>query len=123
MRSGWVTTRAISCPASRSSFNVGWPNVAVPAKTMRSLGADEFRFFLLLLRLDLTQGIETGQPIGEQDAVEVVDLVLDGAGQQGVALDLDLLALTVQPPGYHLHVALDLAHVARHREAAFQADL
>src|SRR3981081_1791904 len=110
-RSGCVTTRAISCPASRSWFNVGWPNVAVPAKTMRNRtsGADEFRFLLLLLRLDLAQGVEAGQTICEEDAVEVVDLVLDRARQQCIALDLHRLALAVQPARHDLHVALDLS--------------
>ena len=49
--------------------------------------------------------------------------MLDGPRQQGVALDLDRLALAVQAPRHHLHVTLDLADVAGHGEAAFQADL
>ncbi len=55
--------------------------MAVPAKTMRkrALSADEFRFLLLLFRFHLAQRIQTGQTVGEEDAVEVVDLMLDGA--------------------------------------------
>src|SRR6266480_6533723 len=124
-RSGWVTTSATSCPASRSWVRVGPANVAVPAKTMRNLalGADEFRFLLLLFRFHLAQRVETGQPIGEEDAVEVIDLVLDRARQQRVALDLHRLPLAVEATRHHLHVAFDFADVARYREATFQADL
>src|SRR5438309_4775268 len=124
-RSGWVTTSAMSWPASKSWVNVGAANGAVPAKTTRNRasGADEFRFPLLLFGFDFAQRIETGQPIGEEDAVEVVDLVLDRARQERIALDLHRLALTIESAGHHLHVPLDLADIPRYREAAFQADL
>ncbi len=58
-----------------------------------ALGADEFRCLLLLFRFHFAQRLETGQAVGEEDAVEMVDLVLDGARQQRVALDLDRLAV------------------------------
>src|SRR6266852_1427262 len=124
-RSGWVTTSATSWPASRSWLRLGPANIAVPAKTIRNraLRADEFRLHLLLFRFHLAQRVETGQPVGEEDAVQVVDLVLDGARQQRVALDLHRLPLAVEPACHHLHVAFDLADVARNREAALQADL
>src|ERR1700730_19180729 len=108
----------MSCPASFRRFKVGRPKAAVPAKTMRSLGADEFRFLLLLLRLDLAQGVEAGQTIGEQDAVEVVDLVLDSARQQRIALDLDQLALPVHPPRHHLPGYPDFTHKPRNEKTA-----
>src|ERR1700694_3998625 len=115
-RSGWVTTSAMSWPASRSWFRVGPANIAVPAKTMRNraLSADELRFLLLVLRLDLAQRVEAGQPVGEENAVEVIDLMLNGTRQQCVALDLDRLALAVEPTRHHLHEAFDLADIARY---------
>src|SRR5437868_9774569 len=105
-RSGWVTTRVMSCPASRKCFRVGRANAAVPAKTMRNRGsgADEFRFLVLLLRFDLAQRIQAGQAVGEENAVQVIDFVLDGARQQGVALDLDRLAVAVEATRDHLHI-------------------
>src|SRR5438046_8426187 len=118
-RSGWVTTSATSCPASRSWVRVGPANVAVPAKTMRNLalGADEFRFLLLLFRFHLAQRVETGQPVGEEDAVEVIDLVLDRARQQRVALDAPRLPLAVEAARRRLHVASDFCGVVRARGA------
>src|ERR1700737_5587145 len=85
-RPGWVTTSATSWPASRSRFRVGPANIAVPAKTMRNraLGADELRFPLLVLRLDLAQRVEAGQPVGEQNAIEVGDLVLGRRAQRRI---------------------------------------
>src|SRR5438876_1927879 len=120
-RSGWVTTSATSWPASRSWFRVGPANIAVPAKTMRNLalGADEFRFLLLLFRFHFAQRVETGQPVGEEDAIEVIDLVLDRARQQRVALDLHRLPLAVEAARHDLHVASDFADVSLHGEASF----
>src|SRR3989440_8049743 len=124
-RSGWVTTRATSCPASLSWFNVGKPNPAVPANTMRNRasGADEFFFLLLILRFDLAQRVEAGQTVGEENAVNVVDLVLDGARQQRITLELHRLAVPVEPPCHHLHVTLDLTHISGAEQAAFDTDL
>src|SRR5437588_12735896 len=116
-RSGWVTTSATSWPASRSWVRVGPANAAVPAKAIRKRGsgADEFRFFLLLLGFDFAQRLETGEAVGEKDAVQVIDLVLDGTRQQRVALDLYRLAVAVQGAGHDLHVPLDLPDVAGDR--------
>src|ERR1700716_3683526 len=124
-RSGWVTTSATSWPASRTWFKVGVANGAVPAKTMRNRasGADEFRFLLLLFWFHFSQRVEAGEPVGEENAVEVVDLVLDRARQQRITLDLHRLAVAVEPARNHLHVAFDLAHIAGYREATLQTDL
>src|SRR3989442_4973194 len=99
--------------------------MAVPAKTMRkrALSADEFRFLLLVFRFHLAQRIQTGQTVGEEDAVEVVDLMLDGARQQRVALDLYRLALAGESARHHLHVTVDLAHVPPYPEADLQGHL
>src|ERR1700736_6686600 len=126
-RSGCVTTSATSWPASWSWFKVGPANADVPAKIIRSFrlvtlswspvlgvsGADEFRFFLLLLWFDLAQRLEAGQPVGEENAVQVIDLVLDRPRQERIALDLHRLAVPVESARHHLHVPLDLAYVAR----------
>src|SRR6202011_1499432 len=124
-RSGCVTTSATSWPASWSWFRVGPANAAVPANTMRNraLRADEFRFFLLLLWLDLAQCLEAGQPVGEEDAVQMIDLVLDRPRQERIAFDLHRLAVSVESARHYLHVPLDLADVAGNRQTALQPDL
>src|SRR2546423_11931783 len=118
-RSGWVTRSCTAWPASTNPSSVGTAKAAVPAKTIRTagpelpgLGPDELRLFLLFLRFDFAQGLEAGQAVGEQDPVDVVDFVLDGASQQRVTFDLHHLAVAVEPTGHHLHVACDLADVA-----------
>ena len=53
----------------------------------------------------------------------MIDLVLDRARQQRVALDLHRLALAVEPARHHLHVTFDFADIARDREATLQPNL
>src|SRR5207245_4421922 len=43
--------------------------------------------------------------------------------QQGVALDLDRLAVAVEATRDHLHISLDLPYIAGDRQAPLQADL
>ena len=113
-RSGWVTTSAISWPASCSAASgrngvVGgaevdephraplrtvlgrWTGVAVRRRRCRSrrrraAGPQ------LAQRLLADVGLE---PVEQEHAVEVVDLVLDQAAQQLVALEHDLVAVEV----------------------------
>src|SRR5947209_20207628 len=91
-RSGCVITRAISWPASCSALSEGTANSAVPTKSSlrKSLtgGGDGRGSGLLLVRqqlVDAPQRVEAREPVDEQDSVQVVDLVLEGAGQIGRA--------------------------------------
>src|SRR5216683_7644201 len=77
-RSGWVTTTGISCPAAARAFRVGTAKADVPIKMMRTeagLSADQLALGDVL-GLDLAEGVQAGQAIDEEDAVDVVDLVL-----------------------------------------------
>src|SRR6267143_3874468 len=80
-RSGWVTTTGISCPAPARAFRVGTAKADVPIKMMRTeagrLGADQLALGDIL-GLDLAEGVQAGQAIDEEDAVDVIDLVLEG---------------------------------------------
>ena len=57
---------------------VGYPHLVPISGALR---ADEFRGLLFFLGFDLPQGVEARQAVGEQDSVNMVDLVLDGAGE------------------------------------------
>ena len=65
-------------------------------------------------------GVET---VDEQDAVEVVGLVLDGAGQQVRALDAHRVAVHVPAGGDHVQVPAAVAAEAGDRQAALGAFL
>ncbi len=109
-RSGWVTTRATSWPASTrarsGSDGVGRraeedeahasaqrprsetpdPRVAAGRSRGRARGRSSRSAALALVGLE---------PVEQQHAVEVVDLVLEHAAEQLVALDHDLVAVEV----------------------------
>src|SRR5919109_3533074 len=109
-----------------TASSAGTAKAAVPANATRTgvwSGADQLGYLFLRLGFDLAQSFQAGQAVCEQDPVEVIDLVLDGAREQSIAFDPDRLALAVEAAGDHAHGALDLAHIARHRETALHADL
>ena len=96
-RSGWVTTAATSCPPRRSASSDGTANSGVPKKTIAHQGvrpegrATSRRWPALSLcsrRYFAREGLtlQRTQVIEKQDAVEVVDLVLDGAGPEPARL-------------------------------------
>ena len=114
-RSGWVTTSAISWPAPCSARSDGTASAGVPKKTRRTIdrrigagltgrgraararrrtvgAARELAGAHLAQRLAADVGLE---PVEQEHAVEVVDLVLDHAGEQVVALEDDLVAVEV----------------------------
>src|ERR1035437_5587583 len=128
-RSGCGTTASTSCAAA-TAWRAGTAKSAVPQKTMRIRmppgavrlrSADELalerRGLLLVGAVPLLQRA-LDHLGGEEDAVEVIDLMLDGAGEQPVALDADLLAVAVQPPGHDTVAALHLADQSGDGEAA-----
>src|ERR1700693_1614637 len=91
-------------------------------RTRVSHSADDAGLLSLLCGLDLAQR-SLVHPAGEQDAVEMIDLVLNGAGQQPVPFDPDLLAVAVQSLGDDSLAAGRLANPSGHREAALETGL
>src|SRR5438105_15865481 len=87
-----------------------------------SHGLDDVRLLLAADWFDLAQRALVDSR-GEEDAVEMIDLMLNRASQQPVALDPHLLAATVDALGDHALAASHLTNEAGHREAAFEADL
>src|SRR5260221_10531975 len=53
---------------------------------------------LLVLGLELAEGVEARQAVDEEDPVEMVELVLVGAGREAGRLDADLLAVAGAGP-------------------------
>ena len=74
-------------------------------------------------RLDPLQGGRVGHPVGEQDAVQVVDLVLKDARQIVGRLDPELLAVEILRAHRHAVVARHLADPAGDAQAALVAGL
>src|SRR3954452_22168231 len=103
----------MSCPSARNRSSVGTVNGAVPMTTRRSgarVGASGAGAAGLG---DLAQdhaALERRGAVDEQHAVQVVDLVLEAAGQQPVGRDLLLRPLEVpvahphRPRPYHVRV-------------------
>src|SRR4051794_37268287 len=86
-RSGWVTTSWTSWPAARSRSRVGTANAGVPRKTTFNWSLPLPRL-LQLLDLALDQiALESAEVAEKQDAVEVIDLMLHGAGEEVFAGD------------------------------------
>src|SRR5271168_227389 len=86
-RSGWVSISAISCPASMSASSVGTANCGVPQKT--NFTALPLASLLQLADAALDQiALQGTDPEDEQDAIQVIDLVLKGPGQQLFAVVL-----------------------------------
>jgi hypothetical protein len=78
---------------------------------------------LFLADFHRLEGIGIGQPIGVQNAVKVIDLVLENAGQIALCLEAHRAPLFVQALNRDLLVAGDLADVSGDRQTAFIADL
>src|SRR5215471_1181598 len=109
-RSGWVTTRATSWPASCTARSTGTAVAGVPKKATRTRrrsepvvaararGAVERAGPQLAQRLLAGVGLE---PVDDEHAVEVVDLVLDEAAHELVTLEDHLVAVEVEAPHRH----------------------
>src|SRR6185437_2437240 len=109
----------MSCPASASAISAGTAKSGVPMKIRRMQAPPELsnvmrRLFVLgqrlnglaLLRRFLEAlhhhvALELGDVVDEQDAVGVIDLVLQTGGKQ--ASGLDLLRLAVETEIFDLH--------------------
>src|SRR5712692_1292572 len=127
-RSGCVTTRAMSCPSSRSARSDGTAKAAVPAKTILKVvrplrGLDGGVAALADHIFDAAQRVEARQAVGEEDTVEVIQLVLKSAGGEPGGLDAHLFAMAVASLDHDTLRPLDLADPSRLAQAAFVADL
>src|SRR5438067_4424502 len=129
-RSGCETTSATSWPSS-TSIRSGWTATSgVPRKARRTrrlplqaVGARRrpapaelgIAVAQLAQRLLALVGIEA---LEQQDAVEVVDLVLEQPGEHLVAFDRELVPVEVEAGDVHLLRPHDLEREPRHRQAA-----
>src|SRR6187397_1176042 len=84
-RSGWVTTAATSCPPSSSAAREGTAKAPLPRKTTRTVCLSLLPVVgaRLLPKLALHEvALERSQAVHEEEAIDVVDLVAEGPGQQ-----------------------------------------
>jgi len=87
-------------------------------------GRGDGLFLLVFLELfHTTQRVEARQPVGEEDPVQVVELVLKGARGEARRLDAHLFAMPVESFHDDSLVALDLADPARLAQAALISHL
>src|SRR6266567_7715877 len=117
-RSGWVMASAMSWPAACNASSVGTAKRGVPQKT----NLTELPRALALHLANFAQRHVALQPAhaeDEQHAVEVVDLVLEGAGQQFVAVHLKPFAVCVLRTDFHFEGTDDLFTDLGKAEAAF----
>src|SRR5712691_4964897 len=132
--SGRVTTEATSKPSPSSASSGGTANSGVPKKTTRTLqlagrlGRHLLDESLLSLARLLPFGDEEAALYGaevveEEDAVEVVDLVLDGAGLVAAHFGAVGAAVPVRRLDHNPLRPFDVAEDFRDREAAFLGDL
>src|ERR1700682_1810092 len=136
-RSGRLITRVTGW-CSRRAWSEGTANSGVPMKATRMwrepgpglrLDRRGLGFGRLPDRLggdlgsDFAEAFGAGQAVPEEDAVDVVDLMLEAARQQAVGPHTDVLAGPVLGLDHHPLVALDLTDVAGDGEAALVADL
>src|SRR3990172_5473871 len=128
-RSGWLTTRMTSNPSPNSAKSEGTAYSGVPKNAMRTSVLESGRgnlleeTFLTLAQpppfVEQQPPLERAQMINEQHAVQVIDLMLDGAGAEVGGLHLGPGA--VQGGGLHHDPqgAFDVPVELRDREAAF----
>src|SRR5919201_2517067 len=96
----------------------------VPRKTTRGRGlSDGRRLFLLVELLDPAQEIERGKPIDVQDAVEVIELVLERAREEPFRSRGEAFPVAVQRAHPHHYRPLDVDQVNRDGEAALRPRL
>src|ERR1700683_1272576 len=93
------------------------PRMPRSQRRRASHGADDAGLLSLLCRFDLAK-CPLIHPAREEDAVQVVELVLHRPREQTAALDADLLAMTVQPFGDNALSPGHLADPPGHRQAS-----
>src|SRR5215469_896774 len=117
-RSGCETTSSTSWPANSNVSSVGTANRGVPQKT--SFTVLPFSFALQLADLAHSPvALESAHAEDEQDAVEVIDLVLECAREKFFAVHLEPFAVLVLGADFYLCRALHLFADFGKAEAAF----
>src|SRR4029079_18728295 len=82
-RSGWVSTRTMSCPAPWIAARTRAAKEGVPAKTTRKASAVSGGLALAFLELRANAVLfQLGEVVDENLAVQVIHLVLDARGEQ-----------------------------------------
>src|SRR5918995_6081540 len=114
------TRRASTPPRSRSASSSTRCSTTRSAEAfVQRLGPRDERVAVVARELlPGREGARVAYPVEEQHPVEVVELVLEGAGGQALARLLALGAVAVEPSHADAHVALDLAAQVRDRQAA-----
>ena len=105
-----------NCRAMKTSFGGG----AAPAG---GRGGGDAGLRVLGSRPGPAAAYRGHQAVDEQDAIQVVELMLKGARGEPVRLDAHLLPRRLRPLHYNRFVPRHLAHPARVAEAALVADL
>src|SRR5262245_66426978 len=104
----------MSWPAACSARSGGTASSGVPKKTRRTRRLGE----LAVAQLRQCGAADLGlEPVEQQHAVEMVDLVLDHAREQLVALEHDLVPVEVEAAHGDVFRAHDLEVEAGHGEA------
>src|ERR1700679_3620208 len=112
----------MSWPASWSARKAGTAKSGMPKKAMRTVLTRPLVLFQPLLLGELAHdhvALERGQVIDEQDAVQVVDLVLQAGGQQAVGLYFALDASLIEIADFHAGRAGDIGVLAGQGQASF----
>lgn len=66
---------------------------------------------------------DCGEPVRKKDSVEMVDLVLEGAGEKSIGLDDERGAVKLRQGGFDIHGSADFAAYALDAETALEADI
>src|SRR4051794_15690780 len=122
-RSGRVTTSAGRCalPARRSSTATA--NGEVPRRTVRTPDPLGRRLGGLAQRPHRRLALVARRAVEDENAVEVVHLVLDHAGLEAARLDEDRVSVLVLGADAHVHGALDVDEHVGQRQASLLGDL
>src|SRR5579862_4051345 len=117
-RSGCVTASATSWPARRTAFKVGTANEGVPQKTSFIEGLPLAGLLYLANPAQDEIALEGAHATEEEDAVEVIDLVLESACEEFDALYLEPVTVDVLRANDYLCGAGYLLANLREAEAA-----
>src|SRR5215469_15327399 len=117
-RSGCVTASAISWPARCSASRVGTAKRGVPQKTSFTALPPTFALHLADFAEDHV-ALQPAHAEDEQRSVQVVDLMLEGARQQFLAVHFEPFAVFVLRADLHLGAADDLLPDFGETQAAF----
>src|SRR5439155_19888199 len=108
-----MTPRAARRASARSEYVA---KSGVPRNTTRGADlADGGRRFLLIDVLGAAQEIQRGQPGDVEDAVDVIELLVERTSDEALRGRGEALAALIQRAHADLHRALDIGPVARYR--------